>query len=80
MPLSWNEIKSRAPADLYAPVTMPPELVHAHQALDKAVDLRCRPQAFANELGRIEFFFGLYEEYSAPMFGGAGKKKKGQTG
>jgi len=70
MPLSWNEIKSRALADLYDPVTMPPDLVRAHQALDKAVDLCYRPQAFANELGRIEFLFGLYEEYSAPMFGG----------
>ncbi len=70
MPLSWNEIKSRALDDLYDPVTMPPDLVRAHQALDKAVYLCYRPQAFANELGRIEFLFGLYEEYSAPMFGG----------
>jgi len=79
MPLSWNEIKSRALADLYDPVAMPPELVRAHQALDKVVDLCYRPQAFANELGRIEFLFGLYEQYSAPMFGGArvkGKKSK----
>jgi len=66
-------------ADLYDPVTMPPDLVRAHQALDKAVDLCYRPQAFANEFGRIEFLFGLYEQYTAPMFGGArakGKKSK----
>lgn len=56
-------------ADLYDPVTMPPDLVKAHQALDKAVDLCYRPQAFTNELSRIEFLFGLYEQYSAPMFG-----------
>jgi hypothetical protein len=62
-------------ADLYDPVTMPPDLVKAHQALDKAVDLCYRPQAFTNELSRIEFLFGLYEQYSAPMFGGEGKKK-----
>ncbi|MEZ4941149.1 MAG: DNA methyltransferase [Saprospiraceae bacterium] len=61
-------------ADLYDPVTMPPDLVKAHQALDKAVDLCYRPQAFTNELSRIEFLFGLYEQYSAPMFGN--KKKK----
>lgn len=63
-------------ADLYDPVTMPPDLVRAHQALDKAVDLCYRPQAFPNELGRIEFLFGLYEQYTAPMFGGTGKKGK----
>ena len=63
-------------ADLYDPVTMPPDLVKAHQALDKAVDQCYRPQAFANELSRIEFLFGLYEQYTAPMFGGVEEKKK----
>ncbi len=63
-------------ADLYDPVTMPPDLVKAHQALDKAVDLCYRPQAFGSELARIEYLFGLYEQYTAPMFGGAGKKGK----
>lgn len=63
-------------ADLYDPVTMPPDLVRAHQALDKAVDLCYRPRPFPNELGRIEFLFGLYEQYTAPMFGGEGKKGK----
>ncbi|MBL7781590.1 MAG: class I SAM-dependent DNA methyltransferase [Saprospiraceae bacterium] len=63
-------------ADLYDPVTMPPDLVKAHTALDKAVDLCYRSQPFANELSRIEFLFGLYEQYTAPMFGGESKKKK----
>lgn len=62
-------------ADLYAPVTMPPDLVKAHQALDKAVDLCYRPQAFGSELARIEFLFGLYEQYTAPMFGGSKKSR-----
>lgn len=62
-------------ADLYDPVTMPPDLVKAHQALDKAVDLCYRPQAFGTELARIEYLFGLYEQYTAPMFGGEGNKK-----
>jgi hypothetical protein len=61
-------------ADLYSPLTMPPDLVKAHQALDKAVDLCYRPQAFANELARIEFLFGLYEQYTAPMFNVKNKK------
>jgi len=63
-------------ADLYDPVTMPPDLVKAHQALDKAVDLCYRPQAFGSELARIEYLFGLYEQYTAPMFGGASAKGK----
>lgn len=63
-------------ADLYDPVTMPPDLMRAHQALDKAVDLCYRPQAFGSELARIEYLFGLYEQYTAPMFGGAGGKRK----
>lgn len=64
-------------ADLYDPVTMPPDLVKAHQALNKAVDLCYRPQAFGSELARIEYLFGLYEQYTAPMFGEEkGKKKK----
>jgi hypothetical protein len=39
-------------ADLYDPLTMPPDLVKAHQQLDKAVDLCYRPQPFVNELSR----------------------------
>lgn len=50
-------------ADLYDPLAMPPDLVKAHQQLDKAVDLCYRPQVFVNERNRIEFLFELYEEY-----------------
>jgi hypothetical protein len=63
-------------ADLYDPVTMPPDLVRAHQALDKAVDQCYRSQPFGSELARIEFLFGLYEQYSAPMFGETVSRKK----
>jgi hypothetical protein len=66
---------SNSLADLYAALSMPPDLVKAHQALDKAVDLCYRPQAFVNELARIEYLFGLYEAYTAPMFQ-ADKKKR----
>lgn len=63
-------------ADLYHPLTMPPNLVKAHQELDKAVDLCYRPQAFANENARIEFLFELYNQYTAPLLR-VGKGKKG---
>ncbi len=63
-------------ADLYDPNTMPPELVKAHQALDKAVDLCYRPQPFINETKRIEFLFELYDKYTSGMFGRERKKSK----
>jgi len=55
-------------ADLYDPNTMPPALVKAHQALDKAVDLCYRNQPFASETKRIEFLFELYDKYTAGLF------------
>jgi hypothetical protein len=55
-------------ADLYDPNTMPPVLVKAHQALDKAVDLCYRPQPFISETKRIEYLFELYDHYTAGLF------------
>lgn len=55
-------------ADLYSPLTMPEQLVKAHNELDKAVDLAYRPQAFTSEANRMEFLFGLYEKYTADLF------------
>ena len=55
-------------AVLYDPLTMPPELVKAHQELDKAVDLAYRPQPFPSEAKRMEFLFELYEKYTANLF------------
>ena len=62
-------------ADLYDPNTMPPVLVKAHQALDKAVDLCYRPQPFTSEAKRIEYLFELYDKYTAGLFVGEKKKK-----
>jgi MmeI, DNA-methyltransferase domain/MmeI, target recognition domain/MmeI, N-terminal domain/MmeI, C-terminal domain/MmeI, helicase spacer domain len=63
-----KEFPGSSLADLYDPLTMPPNLVKAHQELDKAVDLCYRPQTFNNETARIEFLFDLYKEYTRPMF------------
>jgi hypothetical protein len=74
------DVRSKFPdsslADLYDPNTMPPELVKAHQQLDKAVDHAFRPHAFTNEAKRIEFLFELYEKYTAGMFLTTAKSKK----
>ena len=66
-------------ADLYDPNTMPPVLVKAHQALDKAVDLCYRSQPFPNETKRIEFLFELYDKYTAGLFVKEKKTKKKAT-
>ncbi len=66
-------------ADLYDPNTMPPVLVKAHQALDKAVDQCYRSQPFTSEAKRIEYLFELYDKYTAGLFVGEGKKKKKQN-
>jgi hypothetical protein len=66
-------------ADLYDPRTMPSDLVKAHQALDKAVDLCYRPQPFVSELNRIEYLFSLYEALSAPLLKVEKKKRVKKT-
>jgi hypothetical protein len=63
-------------SDLYDPNTMPPVLIKAHQALDKAVDQCYRPQPFLSEAKRIEYLFELYEKYTAGMFIVEKKNKK----
>lgn len=50
-------------ADLYDPLSMPPNLKKAHQELDKAVDNCYGLKSFKNDKERIEFLFGLYEKY-----------------
>ncbi len=50
-------------ADLYDPNTMPPELVKAHEELDRVVDA-CYGRRFTNKEERIEFLFDLYKKYT----------------
>lgn len=54
-------------ADLYDPLTMPPDLLKAHQALDKAVDKAYSDKAFPSEAARISFLFELYQRYSSSL-------------
>jgi len=54
-------------ADLYDPVTMPPELARAHADLDKAVDKAYGRTAFASEMERVAFLFERYEALNRPL-------------
>ena len=47
-------------ADLYDPLTMPPALVKAHQALDAAVDTAYGRRSFRNDAERVAFLFERY--------------------
>jgi len=48
-------------ADLYDPLTMPPVLVKAHEALDAAVDAAYRRKTFRNDAERVTFLFERYQ-------------------
>lgn len=44
-------------------MTMPKNLLKAHQELDKLVDKAYRKQPFQSEMERIQFLFALYQKY-----------------
>ena len=56
-------------ADLYDPLTMPPELLKAHQKLDAAVDKAYEPsggkKSYKSDAERVAFLFELYQEYTS---------------
>jgi type II restriction/modification system DNA methylase subunit YeeA len=59
-----NKYPGSSLADLYDPRSMPPELVKAHQYLDKAVDAAYGKTTFKTEADRVAFLFELYQEYT----------------
>ncbi len=54
-------------ADLYDPVAMPPDLVAAHAANDRAVDAAYGVRGFATEAARLAFLFERYQALAAPL-------------
>ena len=58
-------VRGASLADLYDPLTMPPALVKAHQALDRAVDACYRKAAFTNDAQRVEFLFERYQQLTS---------------
>jgi hypothetical protein len=54
-------------ADLYDPVTMPPDLVKAHQKLDAAVDAAYSKKKFSGDSDRVAFLFELYQQIFSPL-------------
>jgi hypothetical protein len=52
-------------ADLYDPISMPPDLRKAHQRLDKAVDVAYGRTTLASDAERVAFLFELYHQYTS---------------
>jgi hypothetical protein len=52
-------------ADLYDPLTMPPELAKAHHALDRAVDRQYQRAIFASDADRVALLFKRYQALTA---------------
>jgi hypothetical protein len=52
-------------ADLYDPLTMPPDMVKAHQKLDAAVDAAYGYKGAATDAARVAFLFGLYQQLTS---------------
>jgi hypothetical protein len=67
-------------ADLYDPLTMPPALTRAHQALDRAVDAAylagAKARSFANDAERVAFLFRLYQQYTSLLPAAAPSARK----
>ncbi|MCE9620188.1 MAG: class I SAM-dependent DNA methyltransferase [Planctomycetes bacterium] len=70
------QCKGQTLADLYDPSAMPPALVKAHDALDRAVDKCYRKEPFTSERERVEFLFSMYQKLEQPLLGLTGKAKK----
>ncbi len=68
-------------ADLYDPLTMPPELLKAHQKLDAAVDKAYErsggKKSYNSDAERVAFLFELYQKYTSllPADAKGGKRR-----
>ena len=63
-------------ADLYDPLTMPPDLVKAHQKLDAAVDASYGYKGGSTDAARVAFLFGLYQQITSLLPADCGKTRR----
>jgi hypothetical protein len=66
-------------ADLYDPLTMPPELLKAHQALDRAVDAAYGRKSFTGEAERVAFLFERYQTLTSLLSADKPVKRRAKT-
>jgi hypothetical protein len=65
-------------ATLYDPAIMIPELVKAHQRLDKAVE-KAYGREFDDDTQRVVYLFELYQKFNAELFVDTKKRGKGRA-
>ncbi len=67
-------------ADLYDPLSMPPELHKAHQKLDAAVDKAYEAsggkKSYKSDAERVAFLFELYQKLTSLLPASSGKGKR----
>jgi len=63
-------------ADLYDPLSMPPELVKAHAALDKAVDAAYQYKGGKDDAARVAFLFERYQHLTSLLPAAPAKKTR----
>ena len=68
--------KGASLADLYGPLSMPPDLMGAHKDLDKFVLAAYGLKSSATDSEVLSALFTRYEELTAPLAGIMGKKKR----
>ena len=66
-------------AALYDPLTMPKELLKAHQKLDKVVE-SAYGRSFDDDSQRVAYLFELYQKLSGELFVEGKKRGKGRKG
>ena len=64
-------------ADLYDPLTMPPDLVKAHQKLDAAVDAAYVYKGAATDAARVAFLFARYQALTSLLPAKTAKTRRG---
>ncbi len=70
-----NQHPESSLADLYDPLSMPPELVKAHAALDKAVDAVYGYKGGKDDAARVAYLFERYQELTSLLPAEKTKKK-----
>jgi hypothetical protein len=64
-------------ADLYDPLSMPPDLTQAHQALDRVVDAAYGKKRFSSDAERVAFLFELYQKYTSLLPADSKPRRRG---
>jgi len=63
-------------ADLYNPLSMPPELVKAHAALDTAVDAAYQYKGGKDDAARVAYLFERYQQLTSLLPAATAKKSR----